>query len=135
MSSEAPTRSVGYSDDEGGLGPGKPPVLHPVSPCAPTHIQDQLQSTWRQVGADVAEHTPGHLAHQVAGLGQESQQDLHQHLHPRRLLGGCRWERLRLESVLGPGCAPPSRPGGSDPPVALERVRRGFSTRLFLMQV
>lgn len=70
------------------------PVPDPTSPHAPAYIQDQLQSPWGQVDAHVAEHGPGHLAHQVAGLGQQGQQDLHQHLHPRRLLGGCRRERL-----------------------------------------
>lgn len=37
--------------------------------------------------------------------------------------------------MLGPYCLPPHPPRDDDPLVALERVRRGFSPRLFLMQV
>lgn len=102
------------------------------SPHDPAYIQDQLQSPWGQVDTHVAEHGPSHLAHQVAGLGQQGQQDLHQHLHPWWLLGGCR--RERLSQVRGDVPTRPS-PGGNDLLAALERVRRGFSPRLFWMQV
>lgn len=34
-------------------------------------------------------YTLSYLAHQVTGLNQHGQQDLHHHLHPQWLLGGC----------------------------------------------
>ena len=75
-------------------GAGTATSWDPFPQRPPTHIQDYLQSTWSHVGADVAKHAPGHLANQMAGLGQEGQEDLYQHLHPWRLLGVCKREEV-----------------------------------------
>lgn len=96
------------------------------------------------MGTDMAKHTPGHMVNQVAGLGQEGQEDLHHYLHPWWLLGVCKMRETgvwagRCCPILGPCCAQDvpccPHPKDNDSLVALERVRRVFSPRLFSMQV
>lgn len=82
----------------------------------------------------MAKHVPDHLAHQVAGLSQQGQQDLYHHLHPHWFLGGYKWES-RFRPSRTQVAWLPSLPQDNDAPLALERDRRGFCSILFLMQV
>lgn len=82
----------------------------------------------------MTKYTPDHLAHQVTGLSQQGQQDLHHHLHPHWLLGGYKREsRFRLSRIQIPWL--PNLATSNDTPLALERDRRGFCSMLFLIQV